>query len=230
MSRYMFISDCQIPFEAPKALEFCRAVQKEFQIPNQNIYNVGDEVDLYHGSMHKKDPDAPLSPTEELEIAIKKLKQWYRVFPEMKLATSNHGLRYLRKAFEADIPSQLLKGYKELLDAPKGWVWKDRWIIDAGKTKICMIHGMGYSGARGHVNAAIDSGMNTVIGHLHSQAGINYINTESRKIWGFNTGCLIDPDSFAFKYGKYNRNKPVLGIGVVLDGGISPHFIPYESF
>lgn len=228
--RYLFISDLQIPFEAPLALKFCKAVQKEFQIPNENIYNVGDEVDLYFGSLHKKDPDAPITANQEFEIARKKLKEWYRAFPQMKIATSNHGMRWLRKAFEADIPSQVLKGYREMLDAPQGWVWKDRWNIDAGKAKIAMIHGLGYSGMNAHRQAAMDLGCNVVHGHLHSNGGIAYINTDGRQIWGMNVGCLIDEAAFAFKYGKWNRNKPVLGVGVVLDYGISPHFIPYESF
>lgn len=226
--RFLFISDLQIPFEAEHALAFCRDVQREFKIPSENIYNVGDELDLYHGSLHKKDPDANLTPGQELLLSKKKLKEWYKAFPEMKLAISNHGLRWLRKAFDADIPSQVLRSYRDLIDAPRGWSWKERWVIDGGRTKMLMIHGMGYSGQAGHRNAAIDSGMNTIIGHLHSNAGISYINTEDRRIYGMNVGSLIDINAFAFKYGKYSRNKPVLTVGVVLDGGLTPILIPYE--
>lgn len=229
-NRFLFISDLQIPFESEHALKFCKAVQREFQIPNENIYNVGDECDLYHGSLHKKDPDAKITANQEFEIAKRKLREWYKAFPMMKLATSNHGMRWLRKAFDAEIPSQVIKGYRELLDAPPGWLWRDRWNIDAGKAKIAMIHGLGYGGINAHRQAALDLGCNVVHGHLHSHAGISYINTDSRSIWGMNTGCLIDVESFAFKYGKWNRNKPVLGVGVVLDSGVSPHFIPYESY
>lgn len=227
MDRFLFISDCQIPFEAEHALAFCKRVQKEFKIPPENVYNVGDELDLYHGSMHKKSPEAELTPKQELFEARKKLKEWYRQFPEMKLAVSNHGMRWVKKAIDADIPSQVLKCYRELIDAPKGWQWKDRWNIQASKTKIAMIHGLGYSGMNGHRNAAIDLGQNVVIGHLHSHAGINYINTDGRSLWAFNTGCLIDVESFAFAYGRYNRSKPVLGCGVVINGGTTPIFIPY---
>lgn len=226
--RYLFISDLQIPFEAEHALKFCKSIQREFGIPPENIYNVGDELDLYHGSLHKKDPDADLTPGQELLLSRKKLREWYRAFPQMKLAVSNHGLRWLRKAFEADIPGEVIRCYRDLIGAPKGWVWKERWLIQAQRAPIVMIHGMGYSGQQGHRNAALDEGMNTVIGHLHSNAGISYINTNVRSIWGMNTGCLINTEAFAFKYGKYARNKPVLKVGVVIDGGLTPILLPYE--
>jgi hypothetical protein len=228
-SRFLFVSDCQIPFEAPDALAFCKRVQREYKIPDEHVYNVGDETDLYHGSMHKKDPDAELTPNQEIMITRRKLKEWYKAFPKMKLAVSNHGLRWLRKAIDAEIPSQVVRCYRDLIHAPSGWVWKDRWLIDAGRTKIMMQHGMGYSGRNGHINAAIDNGINTIIGHLHSHAAINYLGTEIRQIWAMNVGSLIHAESFAFKYGRYNRNKPVLSVGVVVDGGKMPILVPYEG-
>lgn len=228
--RFLFISDLQIPFEAEHALKFCKTVQREFGIPEENVYNVGDELDLYHGSLHKKDPDADLTPGQELVLSRKKLKLWYREFKSMKIALSNHGLRWLRKAFEADIPGEVLRCYRDLINAPKGWVWKERWHIKGSRAEMLMIHGMGYGGMYGHRNAAIDAGKNTIIGHLHANAGVAHINTNGRQIWGMNTGCLINPEAFAFKYGKYSRNKPILTCGVVLDGGLTPLLIPYERF
>lgn len=228
-SRFLFCSDIQIPFEAHDALAFCKRVQREFKIPPENVYNVGDELDLYHGSLHKKDPDADMTPGQELLLSRKKLREWYKAFPKMKLAISNHGLRWLRKALDADIPSEVLRTYRDLIDAPKEWIWKDRWVIDGGREKMLMIHGMGYSGRMGHINAAVDAGMNTVIGHLHSHAAINYLATETRQIWAMNSGCLIDANAFAFKYGRLNRNKPVLTVGVVVDGGKMPILVPYEG-
>lgn len=225
--RFLFISDLQLPYEVNGALEFCRRVQTHFKVPSENIYNVGDELDLYHGSLHKKDPDASLTPNQEMLLSRKKLRDWYKAFPHMKLAISNHGLRWFRKAFDADIPSEVLRCYRDLIDAPKGWVWRERWDIKTPETRISMIHGMGYGGILGHRNAAIDLGTNVVIGHLHANAGINYVCNENRKIWGMNTGCLIDATSFAFKYGKYNRNKPVLSVGVAVDGGLTPILVPF---
>jgi hypothetical protein len=226
--RFLFVSDLQLPFTADKALEFCVAVQKEFKIPSENCYCVGDEVDQYFGSQFKKDPDAAHTAMGEIKATKDELKRWYKAFPLMKVAISNHGLRWAKKAFEAEIPSQMLRPYQDLIEAPDGWKWKERWMIKGAKAPILMIHGMGYGGQSGARNAAIDSGVNTVIGHLHSHAGVSYINTAGRKIWGLNTGCLIDVEAYAFNYGKDMRHKPVLGCGVVLDGGLTPIFVPYE--
>jgi hypothetical protein len=179
--------------------------------------------------MYPKTPDASLTANQELALTVGKLQRWYDYFPKMKLATSNHGIRYMKKATASDIPSKILKSYREILEAPVGWQWKDVWEINA-KHKITMIHGMGYSGHLGHKNAAIDYGTNLVMGHLHSNAGIVKISTAGKRIWGCNAGCLIDVNAMAFDYGKYSRNKPVLTVCVVIDGGLTPMLIPYERF
>lgn len=228
--RFLFISDLQIPFEAEHALKFCKAVQREFFIHPDNIYCVGDETDAYWGSAYPKDPDAKHTANQELEDSRQTLRKWYAAFPKMKLATSNHGQRWLKKATAAEIPSQLLKSYREVLQAPDGWIWKDRWNIKSDHPMI-MQHGCGYSGQNGHRFAALDNGVSTIIGHLHSHAGIVHLRSQTgRKIWGFNCGSLIDIEQYAFHYSRYLRNQAVLGVGVVIDGGLTPIFLPYERF
>lgn len=224
---YLFISDLQIPFEHSKALQFCKHLQKYFNIPQTNVFCVGDELDLLFGSLYKKNPNWKLSPVEEIEITIQRLKAWYDAFPILKLAVSNHGIRWRKKALEAEIPEILMRRYSEVIEAPKTWEWKEEFIIRTLKQPIRMIHGMGYSGSEGHRKAALDGGINTVIGHLHAFAGISHINTGAQKIWGMNTGCLINPDAIAFEYGKYNRFKPVLGAGVVINSD-TPLWLPLE--
>lgn len=225
---YLVISDLQIPFEAEKALPFCAYIKKHFKIPDDNCLNVGDETDNLHGGLYPKDPNGIHSPVSELNVTKQKLKEWYSVFPKMKLAISNHGLRWVRKATAAEIPSQMMRSYEEIISAPKGWRWKDEWVFKEVKRPFRMVHGMGYSGMNGARTAALDAGMSTLIGHLHSHAGISYIRTGAQNLWGFNTGCLIDVESYAFNYGKENRWKPCLGVGLVLDSGKRPVWIPYE--
>lgn len=224
------IPDLQCPFEHVDALSFTRKVQKEFNIPKNCVIHVGDEVDSYHGGQWKKDPSVNFSAAQELEITKKKIKEWGKAFPEMKLAISNHGLRWVRKAFDCEIPSQMLIPYKDMIGAPDGWVWKDEWRFNT-KFPYRMIHGMGYSGPAAARNAALDARISTIIGHVHTHAGISYIhgNGMEKPIWGFNVGCFIDNEAFAFAYGKYNRQKPILGVGVILDEGKTPIYIPYGS-
>lgn len=196
-------------------------------MPHENVLCVGDEVDAFFGSQFKKHPDMNHSAISEIEATRKEIRRWGSAFPQMKLAISNHGLRWVRKAIDAEIPSQMLRSYQEMIEAPPDWVWKDKWIFKT-KHPFCMVHGMGYSGINGHRNAAIDFGISTVIGHLHSHAGLCHIKSEMQSLWAMNVGCMIDADSLAFSYGKYNRQKPVLGCGIIKDSGKTPLFIPYN--
>jgi hypothetical protein len=229
LTRCLFISDLQIPFEHESALKFTKAVQKEFKIADEHVYNVGDEVDQLFGGRWPKDPDIPLSAVEEIAITRKKLQAWYRAFPQMKLATSNHGMRWAKKASAAEIPSEMMRTYQEVLQTPKGWVWKDKWVIKTARP-IVMIHGMGYGGMYAYRTAAMDMGCNVVFGHLHANAGIAHVVTGNQECWGMNVGSLIDKASFAFAYGRDMRFKPWLGVGVAIDDGRTPILLPLERF
>jgi hypothetical protein len=223
--RYLIISDLQIPFHHPDALNFCLKVKQEFGIPESNVYCVGDELDLYFGGLWKKSVEATHTAASELRDSLDELKRWYEAFPKMKVATSNHGLRWVRKAHEADIPSQLLIPYKTMIQAPEDWKWADVWDLPTA-VPTRMIHGMGYSGQNGHRNAVIDHRRNVIIGHIHSHAGVSFVDTGDGTRWGMNVGCLIDHNAYAFNYGKYNRHKPVMSCGVVLDNGRTPLVCP----
>ncbi|NCX93431.1 MAG: hypothetical protein EBX40_02000 [Gammaproteobacteria bacterium] len=225
----LVIPDSQKPYEHEKALAFCTDLRRKYKIPSSNILHTGDEIDIFHGSAHKKGAEYRHSPTEEIMIVREKIKEWAKAFPKMKLCTSNHGLRWIRKAFDAEIPSVAIKDYKELYEIPKEWEYRQEWRFTDLPNPFRMIHGQGYSGKDGHRNAALDGGISTVIGHLHSFAAIDYIRTlNGYKIWAVNAGCLIDVESFAFDYGKYNRNSPCLGALTIHEGGRVPIFHPME--
>jgi len=224
------ISDLQIPFENEKALKFCAHIKKHFKVPDENVLSVGDECDIYFGGQWPKNPDGDYSAVNEIKVAREKLKEWGAIFPFMKLAVSNHGMRWVRKAIAAEIPSQILRAYEDIFDMPPGWKWQDEWRFNNLKYPFRMVHGTGYSGMNGHRNAAMDSKCSTLIGHLHSHAGIAHIHCKGmeQRIWGFNCGSLIDKQAYAFEYDKQNRVEPILGAGVIIDSGKTPIFIPLE--
>ena len=145
----------------------------------------------------------------------------------MKICISNHASRWAKKAYEAEIPEQIMRPYRELIKAPDAWLWQKVWTSDTRKP-FKVIHGMGYSGAMAHRTAALDAGCSLVMGHLHAHAGISVIKTETQEIWGANAGCLIDPDAYAFEYGRDNRFKPTLGTTVVCDDGRTPLWVPLK--
>ena len=211
------ISDLQFPFEHKDTFAFLQWVKDKYK-PTK-IVCMGDEVDMAAISNYDPDPDG-MSPGDEFKRAMEKMHRLYKMFPKGFSCTSNHTARGFRKAFAAGIPSRFLKAYKDLLEAPEGWHWADRWEIDG----VIYEHGEGFSGRNGAVNCAEKNGAPTVIGHLHSHAGIQYSANEQTLLFGFNTGCLIDRHAYAFRYGKHMRHKPILGVGIITKG--IPQFVP----
>lgn len=223
----MFVSDLQIPFEAKRALDFASYVKRHFKIPDEGCFNVGDETDQYFASMYKKSPEARHTPNSELGESIQKLKEWQVRFPQMKFALSNHGQRWLRKATEAEIPSQMLRRYEDIIGAPPGWRWAKHWRINT-KRPMLVEHGDDWGGQFPHVAAALHNGCSTIIGHHHAKAGVEHIRTSGLKIFGMVTGCLIDWNQYAFEYSRGAKFKPQIGLGVVIDNGALPIWLPME--
>lgn len=224
--RFLVIPDLQIPFEARHALKFCIELKKEFRIPDENVLNVGDEVDEYFGSIYQKDPNGRHTPTSELNESKDKLKQWAKAFPHMKIAESNHGQRWAKKAAEAQIPSQMMRRYQEVLETPDTWRWQKAWKFMKLRNPFQMLHGVELSGKYPYRQAAEHYKISTVFGHL-TQAGIAWVETDTYKAWGMCVSALINRDDYAFHYAIDNRFKAPLGVGLILDSGSTPIWIPY---
>jgi hypothetical protein len=226
LKNYLIIGDLQIPYQHQKALEFCRYLKKHYKIADDCIYNVGDETDCYWGSLYPKNPNSIHTAKTELEAARDILKQWYSAFPKVKLAYSNHGLRWVKKATHAEIPSEMLREYREILRAPMGWQWAEQWIVH-DKHGFKVVHGHRYSGLSATRNMLIDSAMSVAHGHYHSGAQTVWLNTHDKGLmWACNVGSLIDVEQVAFDYEKKNRFKPILSSAVILDHGRVPIIHP----
>lgn len=215
----LIIPDLHIPYEHPDALLFVQAVRKQWFGADPIMVCLGDEIDSHSISRHMPDPNGR-SPGDELEEAKHKLRDWFTAFPVMRVCTSNHTLRPWKRAYEVGLPKQFMRDVGEVLRAPQTWLWADRWVI-AG---VCFEHGENVSGPTGALKAAQQNRMPTVIGHLHSGAGVIHSDAFTGKLYGMNAGCLIDVDALAFAYAKNIRNKPCLGVGVIKNG--SPYFVP----
>lgn len=226
---YLVLPDLQLPFEHSKALEFAKEVKKHYKIKDDHCLCVGDETDGYYGSLYKKDPNADLSALTEIMITNEKLKEWYGAFPKMKVAISNHGQRWFKKALEAEIPEILLRKYEEIIEAPEGWVWQKRFHIKASKKEFILEHGDNWGGPTPAAKAALHYNMSICMGHHHVKSQIIHHDTGMNRYWSFVTGCLIDFDKYAFNYARAHANKPCIGIGVILDGGRVPLWLPLEK-
>lgn len=217
MSKILAIPDTQFPFAHQDVFEFLKAVKKKYK--PDIIVHVGDEVDMCALGDWDSDPDG-MSAGDELKAALKDMHKLYKIFPDVYVCTSNHTARPFRKAFKHGIPRAFLKDYGDFLEAPKGWKWADNWEFDG----VVYEHGEGQSGKDGAINAAKGNMQSTVIGHIHSFAGIQWLANDKHLIFGFNVGCLIDRHQYAFAYGKKFKNKPILGAGII-DNGI-PVYVP----
>ncbi len=211
------ISDTQFPFAHRDCFDFLKAVKRKYR-PTE-VVHIGDELDFHALSDYDHDPDGR-SPGDEFKDGMKELEKLYEIFPDVKACLSNHTARPYRKAFKYGIPRGFMKEYKELLKAPEGWNWAQKWEIDGVRYE----HGEGTSGKYAHIKAAQDNMQSTVMGHLHSNAGIGYIANPRFLIFGMALGCLMDKDAYAAAYAVHLKSKPILGVGIV-DKGI-PVYVP----
>jgi hypothetical protein len=213
----LVISDTHAPYHHPDVFDFLRDAAKEFK-PTR-IVHIGDEVDWHSLSVHEKEPKL-LSAGDEYKASLAFMHTMYKLFPVVSVCISNHGSRVFRAAKAIGIPDMLIRSYREQLEAPRGWHWEGRIVIDG----VCYEHGDPGSGRNAAFKAAMENRMSTVIGHTHGWGGVQYSANPFSQVFALNVGCLVDHDSLAFKYGEKYRNKCTLGCGVVIEGKIA-HFV-----
>lgn len=208
--RILVISDLQAPFHHPDSIKFLKAVKKKYKT-NITVC-IGDEVDFHALSDYTPDPDG-MSANTELNASLTLLNGLYEEFPKVMVCTSNHTSRPFRRAFKAGIPSTFLRSYSEFLKAPPGWHWRDKWEIDG----IVFEHGESFGGDHSAIKHAKANFKSTVIGHHHSLFCIEYYQNSDKRVFGASSGCLIDDNTYAFRYNKHQKNRPQLGVVVILD-------------
>ena len=149
---------------------------------------------------------------DELELAIKRISRWRDAFPVATVLIGNHDRLIMRKAQTSAIPSKWIKSYKDVLEVPD-WDFVERYV----KYDVQFIHGEAGT-ARTKCRADM---MNTVQGHLHTQAYTEHYVGQNYRIYGTQVGCGIDFDKYSFAYAKAGK-KPAIGCVVVKDNGTLP--------
>ncbi len=208
-SNVLVIGDLHEPFCLDAYLDFCKEQYYKFNC-NEVVF-IGDIIDNHYSSYHETDPDG-LSGGVELDLAIQRIARWYKVFPKATVIIGNHDRMIMRKAQTSDIPKKWIKSYKEVLEVPR-WKFTERYVKD----NVQYIHGEGGT-ARTKCRADM---MNTVQGHLHTQCYTEHYVGKKFRVFGTQTGCGIDHDSYAMAYAKYGK-KPAVGCAVVLNNGTLP--------
>jgi hypothetical protein len=213
----LVIGDLHAPFMHQDAVRFMKAIKAKYK--PHNVIFMGDERDGHSDSYHEHDPDLDSSGIE-LKKAIKQLQPFYKMFPKAVVLESNHGSLFYRKAQTAGIPGAVLKSYREILEAPKGWIWKFDHVLDTHLGKVYFHHGKSSTIEKLSKNL----GMSACQGHFHNRFYISYWSSPIGLYWDANAGCLVDHKSRAMAYGKNNLQKGILGCLIIING--VPQLIP----
>lgn len=210
----LVFSDVHAPFQHKDALDFLRDTYVRYNC--KSVVCAGDLRDTHRGSRHTPEVDA-MNAVEEYEEYLKFAGKLMKLFPKGNFVGGNHDFIVHRQLKELGIPTNVLKKPNELLGLTNKWVVHDHYYVIAfgEKNKVLVEHGMGSSGMNGAINMALAKRISYVQGHTHSYGGVTYRQNHDSCLFGLNTGCLCDKDSYAQRYGKYNKFNGTTGCGVV---------------
>jgi predicted phosphodiesterase len=208
--RIGIVGDVHLPFEHPLYLEFVSDTFRQWRV--DHVHFIGDLVDGHALGFWEHNPNGR-SASDEAGLVDERLRPWLKRFPSATVSIGNHDARHFRVARKAGLPDRYLQDYAFVWSTP-GWDWSMAHIFDG----VRYTHGTGTSGKDAAINRAVQNRESTVIGHVHSYAGVKYHANESNRIFGMNAGCGIDLDAYAFEYATNFPVRPILGCGIVLDG------------
>ena len=215
MAKVLCVGDIHEPVSHPGYLQFCKDLYDEWGC--DTVVFIGDVADFQAISFHANNPQCP-GATDEYILTKQQIQKWYKAFPKATVTIGNHDERVIRLAESVNIPSKFLRDYSEIWKTP-GWKWQHDHIID----DVYYFHGTGNGGVHPAYNAAGKMLMSVVMGHLHARSGVQWRANPLRRIFAMDTGCGIDIDAWQFAYGKHIKIRPILSVGLVLDG------IPYHE-
>lgn len=210
------ISDLHYPYSHPDAYAFLKALKKKYFKKGLRCEVVlgGDEIDGHSWSFHDADPEL-MSPGDELEAAIKKLKPIMALFPKAYILESNHGSLFYRKLKAHGLPRHILKSYQAVLDAPKTWKWVPELTLKLNDGRsVYLCHGK----TADVMKLSQTMGMSVVQFHFHERFSIGYWANPLGLFWAAQAGCLIDDENRAYSYNKLNLKRPINGTVVVVNG------------
>ena len=217
MSTVLVIPDLHAPAVHPAAFDFVLEVAEAYA-PIDRVVFLGHAYDLHAMSYHAKEAGMPTA-LDEVEQAREQLQPFYDHFSTGRVdyMIGNHDWLIMRKAVDANIPENWIKPIKSIFGFPKNWRIHPRFgrvLIDGVQYR----HGEGLGGATPALAQAKASMRSTVIGHFHASLSVNYYASEDVRLFGLSAGSLCDSSSLAMKYGVKYAKRPLLGMGVVVDG------------
>jgi hypothetical protein len=207
----IFIPDLHAPFIKNGVLEWCKEQQIKYDCGT--VIFAGDLIDGHAWSYHEHDVDG-MSVGDELEAARKQLKPWFNSFPQAISLMGNHDLLIQRKAKTIGLSKQFIKGFGEVIGAPKDW----QFMLEYTKDNVLYKHGS----IGDAFKVAKESRISTCQGHFHAKTFVQWSVSEKDAIFGLQVGWGADRKRYAFDYGTSFTNKPIISLGIILDKGLTP--------
>jgi len=211
----LVIGDTHSPYHHPDALAFLKAIKKKYK-PDRTIH-IGDELDFHFWSYHEADPDL-MWAWDELKEWRKFLHKLEKIFPTMDLLESNHGSMAWRKAKTAGLSKEVLKSYRDVIFPEwlwEWWNWHPSLDVTLSNWENCHFC---HQAEANIVNHAWHYWTSMVAWHRHSKADIWYCSSPySLRFW-MHVWCLIDWKSLAFAYNKLQKKRPILSVGLIING------------
>jgi len=205
--RVLVVGDMHEPFCLDTYLAHCLKVYKEESC--DFVLFIGDIIDNHASSYHESEIGA-MNASEEFDLSKKKIKNWYKAFPNAVVVMGNHDtIPTLRKGKSAIIAPQFFKSFSESLETPN-WDFVSSITID----NVLYVHGVG---KKALPRSKVIEG-SVVQGHYHSEAYcIQSLNSKGENIIAMQVGCGVDNDSYAMTYGA-NYSPPKHSCGVIYQG------------
>lgn len=207
-----------IPYQHPDAFAFLDAVNEKYK-PDK-VVCMGDEIDNHAVSFHDHDPDL-LSPSSELEKAIFHLKDLYVIFPRVTILDSNHGSLFFRKAKVHGLPATIIRPLREILEAPKHWMWVPELTLRMSDGRDVLLH---HGRSSKFMAWSKNECASTIEGHFHNNFGVQHWSNYHSRYFSAYTGCLVDQQSLAYAYARNNLARFQLGSLIIIEG--QPKLLP----
>ena len=212
-NRVLIISDLHIPNQHPSAIPFLEKLHKKWKFTK--IFQIGDLVDFASVQVERPNDPEVESPIFEIGKATKEIRKLEKIFPDMDILKGNHDLRIERKAERFGIPRTILKDLNNIFDIKAKWRWHDKYIFTLpSKQKVFLTHNF----KNNVLNSSKELSCSLITGHFHTQANISWWSSPTALNFAMSTGCLINPKAPAMKYQKLFIKRPILSVGMLIEG------------
>jgi len=223
MSRVLAIGDTHCPAMHPRYPDFLADMASAWKI--DRFVHIGDGVDNRAISFHAKEVGIH-SIEEEIDLANEQIRQLVQaVGHNVDYLIGNHSALPSRQAAVVGLSKRHLAPITDVYPA-----WSSKWRIHDRYADVSIdgvLYRHGDKGLGNAYNAAYRNAekecKSVVQGHLHAQAGVVWGANSHTAYFGLQTGCGTDPRSPYLNYSRIYSKRPVLGCGIIIDGG-EAHF------